>query len=123
MKFDILFEIEVPRPWDRGKEARIFHECIEQAVFAERTRQSGIGGGTVGGNWAERLVPTPSHDGYIDSGAFCIGDPARCIDTVGRYRDVGADRLVSVMQLGDIRHEDLMHNIEMFGNHVIPAFR
>ncbi len=90
---------------------------------AERTRQSGVGGGTVGGNWAERLVPTPSHDGYIDSGAFCIGDPARCIDTVGRYRDVGADRLVSVMQLGDIRHEDLMHNIEMFGNHVIPAFR
>jgi alkanesulfonate monooxygenase SsuD/methylene tetrahydromethanopterin reductase-like flavin-dependent oxidoreductase (luciferase family) len=90
---------------------------------AERTRRSGVGGGTIGGNWAETLVPTPSYDGYVESGAFCIGDPARCIDTVRRYRDVGADRLVSVMQLGDIRHEDLMNNIKMFGTHVIPAFR
>lgn len=92
---------------------------------AERLFKSGAGGGTVGGggNWAETLVPTPGYEGYIDAGAFCIGDPARCIDNVRRYQTVGADRLVSVMQLGDIPHDDLMHNIEMFGTHVIPAFR
>lgn len=90
---------------------------------AARTRQSGVGGGTVGGNWAETLVPTPTYDGYIDSGAFCIGDPARCIENVRRYAQVGADRLVSVMQLGEVRHDDLMRSIELFGSEVIGAFR
>ncbi|HEX3947779.1 MAG TPA: LLM class flavin-dependent oxidoreductase, partial [Acidimicrobiales bacterium] len=35
-KVDLLFEVEVPRPWDDGKEARKFHEALEQAVFADQ---------------------------------------------------------------------------------------
>ena len=34
-KFDLLLEIEVPRPWDERKERDRFHEAIEQVVFAE----------------------------------------------------------------------------------------
>jgi alkanesulfonate monooxygenase SsuD/methylene tetrahydromethanopterin reductase-like flavin-dependent oxidoreductase (luciferase family) len=34
-KVDLLFEIEVPRPWDEGKERDRFHEALEQAVFAD----------------------------------------------------------------------------------------
>src|SRR5262249_748933 len=34
--FDLLFEIEVPRPWHDRKERDRFHEAIEQAVFAEQ---------------------------------------------------------------------------------------
>ena len=35
-KFDLLFEVEVPQPWEPGKEASKFREAMEQAVFAER---------------------------------------------------------------------------------------
>ncbi|HEV8298737.1 MAG TPA: LLM class flavin-dependent oxidoreductase, partial [Acidimicrobiales bacterium] len=34
--FDILFEVQVPRPWTDRKERNKFHEAVEQAVFAEQ---------------------------------------------------------------------------------------
>ena len=34
--FDLLFEVQVPRPWTEGKERDKFHEALEQAVFAEQ---------------------------------------------------------------------------------------
>ncbi len=35
-KFDLLFEIQVPRPAGERKERDRFHEAFEQAVFAEQ---------------------------------------------------------------------------------------
>ena len=43
--------------------------------------------------------------------------------TVERYRETGGDRLVSVMQLAELRHDDLMRSIEFFGREVIPHIR
>ena len=60
---------------------------------------------------------------FVDSGAFCVGDPDEVIRKVERYRAAGADRLVSVMQLADLKHEDLMRSIELMGTEVIPAIR
>ena len=34
--FDLLFEVQVPRPWTEGKERDKFYEALEQAVFAEQ---------------------------------------------------------------------------------------
>ncbi|MCE2392796.1 MAG: LLM class flavin-dependent oxidoreductase [Proteobacteria bacterium] len=59
----------------------------------------------------------------IDSGAFCVGSPEKVIEKVDLYRRAGADRLVSVMQLADLKHEDLMRSIELMGTEVIPAVR
>ena len=59
----------------------------------------------------------------IDSGAFCVGDPENVLEKVELYRAAGADRLVSVMQLADLRHEDLMRCIELMGTKVIPRVR
>jgi alkanesulfonate monooxygenase SsuD/methylene tetrahydromethanopterin reductase-like flavin-dependent oxidoreductase (luciferase family) len=59
----------------------------------------------------------------IDSGAFCVGSPEKVIEKVELYRAAGGDRLVSVMQLADLRHEDLMRAIELMGTKVIPAVR
>ena len=61
--------------------------------------------------------------GFVDSGAFCVGGPEQVIEKVQRYRAAGADRLVSVMQLADLRHEDLMRSIELMGTKVIPTIR
>ncbi len=60
---------------------------------------------------------------FVDSGAFCVGGPDQVIETVKRYRQAGADRLVSVMQLANLEHEDLMRSIELMGTKVIPAIR
>jgi len=67
-----------------------------------------------------------SGEGYehmIESGAFCVGDPKHVTDNIERYRAVGADRLVCVMQLADLRHDDLMRSIELFGKEIIPAIK
>lgn len=61
--------------------------------------------------------------GLIDVGAFCIGSPDKVIEKVELYRAAGADRLVSVMQIADLSHDDLMRSIELFGTKVIPHFR
>ncbi|MGD8833223.1 MAG: LLM class flavin-dependent oxidoreductase [Pseudomonadales bacterium] len=36
MKFGIFYEISVPRPWDNETEHRVYHNCIEQAVLADK---------------------------------------------------------------------------------------
>ncbi|MGD9998467.1 MAG: LLM class flavin-dependent oxidoreductase [Ilumatobacteraceae bacterium] len=75
-----------------------------------------------GGNWATSLTARPIND-IIDSGAFCVGDPASIIEKIKVYVETGADRLVCVMQMADIRHEDQMRSIELMGQEVIPAIR
>ena len=36
MKFGLLYEHQLPRPWDGGAERNLFHEAIEQVEFADR---------------------------------------------------------------------------------------
>jgi alkanesulfonate monooxygenase SsuD/methylene tetrahydromethanopterin reductase-like flavin-dependent oxidoreductase (luciferase family) len=36
MKFGIFYEHQLPRPWDEGREARLFHEALEQVELADR---------------------------------------------------------------------------------------
>jgi alkanesulfonate monooxygenase SsuD/methylene tetrahydromethanopterin reductase-like flavin-dependent oxidoreductase (luciferase family) len=77
-------------------------------------------GRVAGGAWQEGRLH--SADELIDSGAFAVGDPAAVIERVERYRESGGSRLICIMQLGEIRHEDLMQSIELFGRVVIPHF-
>lgn len=36
MKFGIFIDLQMPRPWHDGDEARLFHEALEQVVLADR---------------------------------------------------------------------------------------
>ena len=36
MKFGIFYEISVPRPWAPDTEKRVYDNCIEQAIFADK---------------------------------------------------------------------------------------
>ncbi len=36
MKFGVFYEHQLPRPWNPGDEARLFHEALEQVVLADR---------------------------------------------------------------------------------------
>lgn len=36
MRFGIFYEHQLPRPWNDGDEARLFHQALEQVVLADR---------------------------------------------------------------------------------------
>jgi hypothetical protein len=42
---------------------------------------------------------------------------------VKKYMEVGGQRLVCTMQHADLRHDDLMRSIELFGTKIIPEIR
>jgi alkanesulfonate monooxygenase SsuD/methylene tetrahydromethanopterin reductase-like flavin-dependent oxidoreductase (luciferase family) len=36
MKFGVFYELQLPKPWGPGDEARLFHEALEQVALADR---------------------------------------------------------------------------------------
>ncbi|MEN6544208.1 LLM class flavin-dependent oxidoreductase [Parvibaculum sp.] len=36
MKFGVFYELQLPKPWKPGDEARLFHEALEQVVLADK---------------------------------------------------------------------------------------
>ena len=58
----------------------------------------------------------------IENGSFCIGDPDRCIEIAKRYEAAGCDLLFCLLNPYDMKHDDVMHSIELIGKHLIPEF-
>jgi alkanesulfonate monooxygenase SsuD/methylene tetrahydromethanopterin reductase-like flavin-dependent oxidoreductase (luciferase family) len=36
MRFGVFYELQLPRPWNKGDEHRLFHQALEQVVVADR---------------------------------------------------------------------------------------
>jgi alkanesulfonate monooxygenase SsuD/methylene tetrahydromethanopterin reductase-like flavin-dependent oxidoreductase (luciferase family) len=58
-----------------------------------------------------------------DSGSAVVGDPDRCIEIAKRYEAAGCDLLLCLVNPYKIPHEKVMRSIDLFGKHVIPAFK
>jgi alkanesulfonate monooxygenase SsuD/methylene tetrahydromethanopterin reductase-like flavin-dependent oxidoreductase (luciferase family) len=105
----------------RGTPLEEVPESYRPHVEARRRGASGAG------NFAAERTADAGDEAtiaqYIDSGAFCVGDVARVTENVRRYRAIGGDRLVCVMQLGDLGHDEVMRSLELYGTAVIPAIR
>ena len=63
------------------------------------------------------------YDTLDGMGAVIVGTPDKCIERVKRYRDAGCDQLLCLMNPYKVPHAKVMRSIELFGKHVIPAFR
>jgi len=50
------------------------------------------------------------------------GDPAAARETVSRYRAIGVDELILVMQLGTVPQEVVLESLRTFAEHVMPHF-
>jgi hypothetical protein len=50
-------------------------------------------------------------------------DADKCIRKLEKYKSVGIDRILCLMQAGHIPHAAVMRSIELFGTHVIPHMR
>ena len=51
-----------------------------------------------------------------------IGDPDHCIDKIRGYRSIGVDRMMCMMQFGDLAPDAVIRSIELAGRRCIPAF-
>ncbi len=97
-------------------------EVPKEYRFQAEMKRQGRGVNTATGVELKETKADTWND-LIDQGAFCVGNPEQVLEKVSLYRAAGADRLVSVMQLADLQHEDLMRSIELMGTKVIPAVR
>jgi alkanesulfonate monooxygenase SsuD/methylene tetrahydromethanopterin reductase-like flavin-dependent oxidoreductase (luciferase family) len=58
-----------------------------------------------------------------ERGIIIAGDPEACIKAARLHEATGVDQLQLLMQTETISHKQVMSSIEMFGKHVIPAFK
>lgn len=63
-----------------------------------------------------------SFDMLDEMDAVIVGDPARCVEKARKYFAAGCDQILCLMQPHSIPADKVMRSIELFGEHVIPAF-
>ena len=62
-------------------------------------------------------------DTLCDRAAILGGDPDSCIKIIKQFEDIGVDQLTMLMQTETVPHEKVIKSLELFGKHVLPAFR
>ncbi len=72
---------------------------------------------------AQRIWEEFDADTMADRGIIVAGDPPSCIDAIKLHEATGVDQLQFLMATETIGHAEVMKSIEMFGKHVIPAFK
>ena len=61
-------------------------------------------------------------DKLIEGGHLLCGTPDDVAEQIGRYQEVGCDQLVFGLPNEGFTHEEVLENIELFGDNVIPQF-
>jgi alkanesulfonate monooxygenase SsuD/methylene tetrahydromethanopterin reductase-like flavin-dependent oxidoreductase (luciferase family) len=54
--------------------------------------------------------------------AALVGDPACAREAVARFKDIGVDELIMVMQMGTVPHELIVESLRTFAEKVMPHF-
>jgi alkanesulfonate monooxygenase SsuD/methylene tetrahydromethanopterin reductase-like flavin-dependent oxidoreductase (luciferase family) len=54
---------------------------------------------------------------------FCVGTPAECIRFIEMYEALGIEEMILLCAVGPAAHEEVLHTLHLFGQHVIPHFR
>ena len=57
---------------------------------------------------------------HIDS--VIVGDVRTCTEKMAKFRDIGMDRLMCLVQMGEVPHEDVLDTIGLIGEQCIPRF-
>ena len=77
-----------------------------------------------GGNaLAHKIWEEMDPDTLVDRGVIIAGDPQSCIDAIKIHQATGVDQMQFLMATETVEHSQVMKSIELFGKHVIPAFR
>jgi alkanesulfonate monooxygenase SsuD/methylene tetrahydromethanopterin reductase-like flavin-dependent oxidoreductase (luciferase family) len=54
--------------------------------------------------------------------SLIVGDPACARETVERFKEIGVDELILVMQMGTVPHDLIMESLRTFAEQVMPHF-
>ncbi|MCI0786426.1 MAG: LLM class flavin-dependent oxidoreductase, partial [Chloroflexi bacterium] len=76
-----------------------------------------------GGALAQRIWEEFDAATMAERGIIVAGDPDSCIEAVKLHEATGVDQLQFLMATETVDHQNVLKSIEMFGKHVIPAFR
>jgi alkanesulfonate monooxygenase SsuD/methylene tetrahydromethanopterin reductase-like flavin-dependent oxidoreductase (luciferase family) len=76
-----------------------------------------------GGALAQKIWEEFDSATIAERGVIVAGDPEACIKGARLHEATGVDELQFLMATETVDHATVMKSIEMFGKHVIPAFR
>ena len=82
--------------------------------------QFDLSGGTA---LAQKIWEEVDADTLAERGVIVAGDPESCINAVKLHEATGVDQVQFLMATETIDHAKVMKSIELFGKHVIPAFK
>lgn len=68
------------------------------------------------------IDPLEAYEALADQDSVIIGDVETCRRKIEKYRDVGVDRLMCLMQFGHLDHDVVMASIRRIGEELIPVF-
>jgi alkanesulfonate monooxygenase SsuD/methylene tetrahydromethanopterin reductase-like flavin-dependent oxidoreductase (luciferase family) len=68
------------------------------------------------------IDPVEAYEALEDQDSVIIGDPDTCRRKIERFRDAGFDRLMCLMQFGDLTHAQAMASIRRVGEVLLPDF-
>lgn len=98
--------------------------------FSRYIDVQGVNGGSVtqfdlsgGSALAQKIWEQFDADTMADRAIMVAGDPESCIRAAKVHEATGVDQLQFLMATETIGHRDVMKSIELFGKHVIPAFK
>lgn len=70
----------------------------------------------------ESISKEEAHEVLEPLDSVIIGTPEVCRRKAAKYRNIGTDRLLCLMQFGAIPHEAVMRSIRLAGEYLIPHF-
>ena len=76
-----------------------------------------------GGSLAQKIWEEFDSETMAERGVIVAGDPEACVKGARLHEATGVDELQFLMATETVDHATVMKSIEMFGKHVIPAFR
>lgn len=73
---------------------------------------------------AKRMSGAPTLDGAIAAGIALVTDPERARERVRELRDdIGLKQYLNVFNIGTITHEEVMAQMKLWADEVMPAFK
>ena len=115
------------KAYTEAKESMEWYPSKGVSMFRDAATWMEEGGGDLGTySYMQQIkqieIDTVPFDYIKESGAALVGDPDRCIEIAKRYEAAGCDLLFCLLNPYKMTHEQVMHSIELMGEHVLPAF-
>lgn len=66
------------------------------------------------------IDPVEVYEALLPIDSVIIGDVGTCRRKLGRYAELGVDRIMCLMQMGHLPHEQVLKSIRTAGKHLVP---